>query len=408
MTPSRSAITQMTASTAAFADDRDLLHGQAEGIGQANSFSHGQKEAVKVTPVIRRSRRRRGHLPDGAWKVAMADFALAMMALFMVLWVVNSSSPEQRKAISEYFRPDGGRSNPSLGMIPQQPPASPYVIDFGGSPLAVEQQLTAMPEQPSMQLNSRDLDDLGDSLDQRRWQPVKQQLEALVYANPTLQQFDHQLAIDIDDSGLKLQLLDRQQTPMFSTGGAQLSFLAEDILWELGPILAELNYRIALIGHTDSMPVRSRDNDDGNWGLSANRANAARKALMESGVSKQQIAYVMGVGDTLPIDPSQPNAAVNRRIAITLLAPLTNYESSNNDSLMDSNLSINQKGSSSVEQNQIASSNGSEVHGTTPLTTNPPTTSPSANETGKEPAAGVVQQLQEYYQALFEQRRDWF
>ena len=357
-----------------------------------------------VTPIIRRHRRRRGHLPDGAWKVAMADFALAMMALFMVLWVVNSSSPEQRKQISEYFRPSDSRANPSLGMIPQQPPASPYVINFGGSPMALEQQLTAMPEQPSMQLNSKDLDDLGDSLDQRRWQPLKQQLEAMVYANPTLQQFDHQLVIDIDDSGLKLQLLDRQQTPMFRTGGSQLSYLAEDILWELGPILAELNYRIAVIGHTDSMPSRNADNDDGNWGLSANRADAARKALMESGVSKQQVAYVMGVGDTLPIDPSQPNAAVNRRIAITLLAPLD--ISSPIDDLTMINKQTNKRTSKQTNK-QTHTRNGNTVHPAKPLSVDEQAMAASTEQNPSQPEAGVIQQLKGYYQTLFEQRREW-
>lgn len=316
---------------------------------------------TELTPIIRRARRPRSHFAGGAWKVAMADFALAMMALFMVLWVVNTGTPAQRESISRYFRPADGVANASMGMIPQQPPASPYVIDFGGTPMALQQQLTAAPEQPAAQLNSRDWDDQGDSLDHRRWQPVKQQLEALVYANPTLQQFDHQLVIDVSEEGLRLQLIDRQQTPMFASGGTRLSYLAEDILWELGPILAALPYRLAVIGHTDATPALSKDDDDGNWGLSAGRANSARRALMEAGVPKQQVVYVMGVGDTIPLDAAEPTASVNRRIAIILVTPMENDDQA------------------AVDSEQSAS----------------------------KPPSELSQQLQHHYQTLYDERRQW-
>lgn len=263
--------------------------------------------------VVRRVKKGKHEDHGGAWKVAMADFALAMMALFLVLWVINSSNEQERAAISGYFQDplayEEGNKVPSA-----------YVIDLGGSPSTADNVAVSETIDPEKMLQAEEIENLAEAIEQRRMEQMKAQIETKIEASPTLSPFKNQLLLDITTEGLRLQIVDQTKRPMFDPGSAQLKYYSEDILWELAPMMATLDHRLSISGHTDSSKIAGvRDEDDVNWSLSSMRADSARRALMEAGVPKVQIAQVIGMGDTAPLKADEPDNPVNRRISITML-----------------------------------------------------------------------------------------
>jgi chemotaxis protein MotB len=270
--------------------------------------------------IIRRIVRRRHEDHGGAWKVAMADFALAMMALFLVLWIINNSSEEQRMAISGFFQDPKAYDQGKL-----MPSSSP--IDLGGSPSVLTNQGDEGDASPDSVIELRQNRIRSpDANDDPDIEALKERIEQLIMASQRLGPFRNQIMIDITREGLRLQIVDLRDRPMFESGSADLRYYTEDILWELAPIMSIAlvgGVKLAITGHTDNEPGTSSQypEDDGNWRLSALRADAARKALMEAGVTREQIAEVIGVGDTQPYDPANPSAPINRRIVLLLQNP---------------------------------------------------------------------------------------
>lgn len=243
----------------------------------------------------------------GSWKVAFADFATAMMAFFLVLWLTATASPEQIKAVEGYFRDpvgftDGGSPNP---------------VDLGGSASVVNE---ASPDVESSQIQIEDevVDELSETLEQRRMKELFQELKERIDQNQTLQEFKDQLLIDITDEGLRIQIVDRSGRPMFDSGRAELKYYSQDILFELAKTLGSVDNKLSLTGHTDATPFNGRPGYT-NWELSADRANTARRALVAGGVGSGQIGRVVGLSDSVLFDKSDPSAPVNRRISIIVL-----------------------------------------------------------------------------------------
>jgi len=263
--------------------------------------------------IIRRIKKNRHEEHGGAWKVAMADFAIAMMALFIVLWLTNSSNEQEREAIAGYFQDplayeDGKR-------IP-----SPYVIDFGGTPTTADNMAVSETLDPEKILQAEEIESLAEAIEQKRLEQLKAEIEAKIEASPTLSPFKNQMTIDITTEGLRIQIVDQTKRPMFNAGSAVLKYYSEDILYELAPMLMTVENRLSITGHTDADIYGSTSpEDDVNWELSAKRANSARRALMEAGIEKSQIAQILGMGDTAPLDVDNPESDINRRIAIVLL-----------------------------------------------------------------------------------------
>lgn len=270
----------------------------------------GQKQTIVIKRVKKGGHGHHG----GAWKVAMADFALAMMALFMVLWIISSASEEQRAAISSYFQDPKAFEQGSLAP-------SNYVIDMGGTPPNRADNIaeSGTPD-PDKVLTADEIDSMSAAIEKRRMEQQAKALESSIAASSTLSPFKNQLLVDITTEGVRLQIVDQTNRPMFAAGSTELNYYAEDILWELAPLLASLSNQLSISGHTNSdQQAKSSEEDDKNWLLSAARADAARKALMEAGVAKKQIAQVIGKGDTAPLVLDDPYSPINRRIAITLL-----------------------------------------------------------------------------------------
>jgi len=257
--------------------------------------------------IIKRKKVVAGGHHGGSWKVAFADFATAMMAFFLVLWLTATASPEQIKAVEGYFRDpvgftDGGSPNP---------------VDLGGSASVVNE---ASPDVESSQIQIEDevVDELSETLEQRRMKELFQELKERIEQNQTLQEFKDQLLIDITDEGLRIQIVDRSGRPMFDSGRAELKYYSQDILFELAKTLGAVDNKLSLTGHTDATPFNGRPGYT-NWELSADRANTARRALVAGGVRGAQIGRVVGLSDSVLFEKSDPTAPVNRRISIIVL-----------------------------------------------------------------------------------------
>ncbi|AVH36659.1 motility protein MotB [Pseudomonas monteilii] len=264
--------------------------------------------------IVKRVKRFGGGHHGGAWKIAFADFATAMMAFFLVLWLMSTATPEQKIAIAGYFKDPIGFSESG----------TPYVIDLGGSPeLAPEK--TINPEAKSepvpettTQLNKDQVETMAEQVERERLELLLQELQNKVEENPQLQKFKDQILFEITQDGLRIQIMDAENRPMFDIGSARLQPYFEDILLAMADTIKAVPNKISISGHTDAKPYAGTG-EFGNWELSANRANAARRALVAGGYPDGQVARVVGYASSSLFDRKDPFNPVNRRIDIIVL-----------------------------------------------------------------------------------------
>ena len=265
--------------------------------------------------IVKRVKKIAGGHHGGAWKIAFADFATAMMAFFLVMWLMTSATPEQKKAISGYFQDPIGFTES----------ASPYAIDLGGTPTpAPERTLNPdISETPESQpdetgISTDQIETLAEKMEQERLELLLQELQNKVEENPELQRFKDQILFEITQDGLRIQIMDAENRPMFALGSANLQPYFEDILLAMADTIRAVPNKISVSGHTDAKPFAGRG-DFGNWELSANRANAARRALIAGGYADEQVARVVGYASSALFDRDDPFNPVNRRIDIVVL-----------------------------------------------------------------------------------------
>ncbi len=262
--------------------------------------------------IVKRVKKVAGGHHGGAWKIAFADFATAMMAFFLVMWLMSSATPEQKKLISGYFQDPIGFTES----------ASPHVIDLGGTPTpSPDRTLNQVEQEPASkdaQFDSEQAETLAEQLERERLDLVLQELQNKVDENPELQKFKDQILFEITQDGLRIQIMDAENRPMFALGSAQLQPYFEDILLALVDTIAAVPNKISISGHTDAKPFSGRG-DFGNWELSASRANAARRTLVYGGYPEEQIARVVGYASSALFDRKDPFNPVNRRIDILVL-----------------------------------------------------------------------------------------
>ncbi|WP_085676758.1 MULTISPECIES: flagellar motor protein MotB [unclassified Pseudomonas] len=264
--------------------------------------------------IIKRVKRFGGGHHGGAWKIAFADFATAMMAFFLVLWLLSTATPEQKIAIAGYFKDPIGFSESG----------TPYIIDLGGSPQLAPEK-TINPEQKSeptpdtsIQLDKDQVETMAEQVERERLELLLQELQNKVEENPQLQKFKDQILFEITQDGLRIQIMDAENRPMFDIGSARLQPYFEDILLAMADTIKAVPNKISISGHTDAKPY-SGTGDFGNWELSANRANAARRALVAGGYPDEQVARVVGYASSSLFDRKNPFNPVNRRIDIIVL-----------------------------------------------------------------------------------------
>ena len=289
--------------------------------------------------IVKRVKKIAGGHHGGAWKIAFADFATAMMAFFLVLWLMSSATPEQKKAIAGYFQDPIGFTES----------ASPYVIDLGGTPtpapdrtlnpeiqaqpdgdetrispdsedLKLQGEQTKDPSKPDPEtIEAQKAEKLAEQVENERLELLLQELQNKVDESPELKRFKDQILFEITPNGLRIQIQDAANRPMFALGSAQLQPYFEDILLSMSDTIKAVPNKISISGHTDATPFVSGTGGMGNWELSAGRANAARRALVTGGYPEEQVARVVGYASSVPFDRDNPLNPVNRRIDITVL-----------------------------------------------------------------------------------------
>ncbi len=263
--------------------------------------------------IVKRVKKVAGGHHGGAWKIAFADFATAMMAFFLVMWLMSVATPEQKKLISGYFKDPIGFSES----------ASPYVIDLGGSPTpapdrTLNQQEQDAAEEADAEVDLEQAESIAEEVERERLELLLQELQNKVDENPQLQRFKDQILFEITQDGLRIQIMDAENRPMFASGSASLQPYFEDILLALTDTIAEVPNKISVSGHTDAQPFVGRGGY-GNWELSADRANAARRVLIAGAYSETQVARVVGYASSALFDREDPLNPVNRRIDIVVL-----------------------------------------------------------------------------------------
>ncbi|MCW2002486.1 chemotaxis protein MotB [Xanthomonas arboricola] len=273
----------------------------------------------KSTVIIRRVKKvQGGGHHGGAWKVAFADFVTAMMAFFLVLWLMAATTKEQRAAISEYFRnpsPLSGKSPaPSPGMNGPGG-ASTSMIKLGGTADMAKGQKDEMGRKRD---NAADTDVDSRAKDKKRLEALMQDLKEAIDKSQALEPFKDQLLLDLTPDGLRIQIVDKQNRPMFDIGRDQLKPYTVDILRELSNFINQVPNHISITGHTDTTAYSS-DAGYTNWELSADRANAARRALVGGGMADAKVTRVVGLSSSVLFDKTNPQNPINRRISIVVM-----------------------------------------------------------------------------------------
>lgn len=256
--------------------------------------------------IIRRKKRAaKGH-HGGAWKIAFADFMTALMALFLVLWVLSNAGKGDKEAIAEYF------STPLLVALSKgdKSSASTSAIPGGGTNASLSEGETARKARRPTRLSSEE---------RRHLQSLKQRLESAVERDPRLRELKQQIAIELSPEGLRVQLLDTDKRPMFELGSARVAPYMSQVLRTFAPVLNELHNRIQISGHTDSHPYPGGEATYSNWDLSADRAKASRQELVAGGLDPEKLLRVSGMSDRIRFRGAGPFDAANRRIEIIVL-----------------------------------------------------------------------------------------
>ncbi|MEN5428089.1 flagellar motor protein MotB [Stenotrophomonas pennii] len=276
---------------------------------------------TKPTVIVRRVKKK-GHAAHhgGSWKVAYADFVTAMMAFFLVLWLVASTSKPERGAISEYFRNpsplSGTSSTPAPGMAGPGG-ASTSMIKLGGA-ADVSRGSSNDPFQNQQESIPKAVDPDSREQEKKQLEALMQELTEAISKSQALEPFKDQLLLDLTPEGLRVQIVDKQNRPMFDLGGAALKPYTQTILRELANYLNHVPNRISLTGHTDTAAY-STQHGYGNWELSADRANAARRALVDGGLDEAKVTRVVGLAASVLFDKTNPANPINRRISIVVM-----------------------------------------------------------------------------------------
>jgi chemotaxis protein MotB len=282
--------------------------------------------------VVKRIKKTAGGHHGGAWKIAYADFVTAMMAFFLLMWLLGSTTKGDLQGISDFFRTplkvamSGGSGSGD----------SASVIQGGGADLTRRNGQVKRGDTPA-EKKTYDLKAARAALEREeslRLQALKSRIEATIDANPLLKKYKNQLLLDITSEGLRIQIVDEQNRPMFALAKAELQPYTRDILDVLGLVLNEVPNKIGLSGHTDSTPYMS-DAGYSNWELSADRANASRRELVRGGLADDKILRVVGLASAAHLDRADPFNPINRRISIIVMNKRTEEAVKRDGSTLD-------------------------------------------------------------------------
>jgi chemotaxis protein MotB len=274
-------------------------------------------EKEKPIIVVKRIKKVAGGHHGGAWKIAYADFVTAMMAFFLLMWLLGSTAKGDLAGISEYFKTplkvamQGGSGSGDSSSI----------IRGGGTDLTRKagQVKKGQTEAEKKSYNLKAAQAELEKIEAGKLKQLKTKIEKSIDANPTLKQFKRQLLLDITTEGLRIQIVDEKNRPMFELARAELQPYTKEILHEIGRVLNEVSNRVSLSGHTDANPYSNGGKGYSNWELSADRANASRRELIVGGMDEAKMLRVVGLSSAVLFDKADPYNPINRRISIIVM-----------------------------------------------------------------------------------------
>jgi chemotaxis protein MotB len=253
----------------------------------------------------------------GAWKIAYADFVTAMMAFFLLMWLLGSTTKGDLNGIADYFQTPlkvamaGGAGSGDSSSI----------LKGGGTDLT---RSNGQVRNGDMPLSKKTINFQAAKAEMARQESIelsqiKQKVEAMIDSKELLKAYRNQILIDITTEGLRIQLVDAQNRPMFDLGRAVLKDYTRELLRAIGTVLNDVNYKISLGGHTDAAPYASGERGYSNWELSADRANASRRELLEGGLPEARVLRVQGLASSRPMENQASLSPTNRRISIIVM-----------------------------------------------------------------------------------------
>jgi chemotaxis protein MotB len=267
--------------------------------------------------VIKRVKKIVGGHHGGAWKVAYADFVTAMMAFFMLLWLISNPDKARLKGLAQYFSPSVGESSPSTPLQGSSEGAG------GRSRKSSTDESEARGTPTSDAATAGAARGGTASVPDASMRVLASELQIALDAAPQDPSAKRNVAIDPSRDGLRITLMDTDQQSMFRAGTAELNPYARAVLAKVAAKLGTSGAQVAIEGHTDGAGGQS----DGNWRLSGERALAARSALIGSGMTPDRFAEIVAMGATRPVYPDQPNRPENRRITVVLKAEASSLPS---------------------------------------------------------------------------------
>lgn len=299
-----------------------------------------------VRPIIKKIIVEEGHggAHGGAWKIALADMMTAMMAFFLLMWLLGASNEDQKRSVADYFRPTShsqivfGELAGSQGMF-----GGASIVDTDGFPFSAKQ--TGMLERLTPQAQGGPSDGYGASKDDvnregpqedsprsepgsssrkqdktdAQFEQMAKEIEQRLAENKNLQNLKDQVSITREKDGLRIEILDKADFAMFSLGTAEVTGRAQALVKEIAKTLKTVPNSISVRGHTDSLSFGKSEAYRNNWLLSAERADSTRQLMQAEGISAKRFSRIEGVADTNPKMPDNPADPRNRRISITVL-----------------------------------------------------------------------------------------
>ena len=271
-------------------------------------------EEVPRPIIVKRKKIIAGGSHGGTWKIAYADFVTAMMAFFLLMWLLGSIDGDVRGGIAEYFR-----MPVKVALTGSGASSSAINIKGGGQDSKMKAGAILKTNESKEEMDFKKAESALKREEERKMQDMKRALEDLIDSNPKLTPYKNQLLIDVTSEGLRVQIVDEQNRPMFALSSAELSQTAKSIIKELAPTLNKMPNKISLSGHTDAKPFVNGSQEYTNWELSSERANEARRVLIQGGLEESRLLRVIGLSSAVLLDAVDPLNSINRRISIILL-----------------------------------------------------------------------------------------
>ena len=284
--------------------------------------------------IVKRVKKHAGGHHGGAWKIAYADFVTAMMAFFLLMWLLGSASKGELNGIAEYFQTPlkvalmGGSSSGDSSSL----------VKGGGQDLTRTEGQMKKGEirEEKRVINLKAAEAEMARQEKVKLRDLKQRIERAIQDNPALRQYSNQMLLDITTEGLRIQIVDEYNRPMFSSGSAQLQPYSREILREIGKALNDMPNRLSISGHTDALAYSGGNKGYSNWELSADRANAARRELLGGGLGETRMLRVVGLSSAVLFDAANPLNPINRRISIIVMNKKTEESASKDGGTLES------------------------------------------------------------------------